>query len=92
MCYNNHTYRAAVKAKGEVRNMTTQTAALTKTYPEIAAEYAPYHTMTAFAKGTSAYMNRVFDNPYSIEQGVKAQAWDRGLEAAMRFTRQHGGF
>jgi hypothetical protein len=49
--------------------------------------------MKEFAEGTSAYMERRYDNPYAdTRDGVKAQAWDRGLEAASRYTRQHGGY
>jgi hypothetical protein len=62
-----------------------------KTFPEIAAEYAPYDTLPEFQLGSQDYMDRRHDNPFGIEQGLKAQAWDRGAEAAMRFTRQHGG-
>jgi hypothetical protein len=62
-----------------------------RTYPEIAAEYAPYNTFQAFDEGTTAYMERRYDNPYvDPRDGVKAQAW--GLEAAMRYTRQHGRY
>lgn len=64
-----------------------------RTYLEIAAEYAPYDRFSEFQEGATAYMERRYDNPYDgAAQGVKAQAWDRGLEAASRFTRQHGGY
>jgi hypothetical protein len=59
-----------------------------KTFNEIAAEYAPYHQLPAFAKGAEDYMDGVFESSLT---GVEAQAWDRGSEAAMRFTRQSGG-
>lgn len=66
---------------------------MTKTFPEIAREYRPYDTLPGFQEGAEAYMDRKYDNPYTDPRdGVKAQAWDRGLEAAMRFTRQHGGY
>jgi hypothetical protein len=49
--------------------------------------------MREFNEGTSAYMERRYDNPYTDPRdGVKAQAWDRGLEAASRYTGQHGGY
>ena len=61
-----------------------------KTFNEIAAEYAPYHKMPEFLKGVDDYM----DGAPVIEDwcsGVAQQAYDRGRNAAMRFTRQHGG-
>ena len=64
-----------------------------KTFNELAYEYRPYHEMPAFAQGVSAYMDRNYACPYSEpSEGVKAQAWDRGAECAMRFTHQHGGY
>jgi hypothetical protein len=57
------------------------------TFQEFAAnQYAPYHTFPEFAEGVSDYNDRgIWDRtPYD---GVKAQAYDRGLEAAMRFIR-----
>jgi hypothetical protein len=48
-----------------------------KTYQQIALEYAPYNTRPEFDRGRH-------DCPF---RGVSAQAWDRGHEAAMRFTR-----
>jgi hypothetical protein len=57
---------------------------LMRSFNEIAATYAPYHTMPAFQEGAEAYAKGRYDNPF---QGVAAQAWDRGLEAAMRFAR-----
>jgi hypothetical protein len=57
----------------------------TKPLPE---EYAPYHLYTAFEAGREAY-GRNWDNPYLSDRaaGVDAQAWDRGLEFAMRLRR-----
>lgn len=64
-----------------------------KTFNELAYEYRPYHTMPAFAKGAENYMDRNYECPYSEpHQGLHAQAWDRGAECAMRFTRQHGRY
>ena len=67
-----------------------RTQMTTKTFPEIAAEYAPYHTMQAFQVGAEAFMDHRYTHRYSSDS-VEAQAWDRGHEAAMRFTKQHGG-
>ena len=59
-----------------------------KSYREIAAEYRPYDTHPAFHKGAEDYMDGRHDCPF---RGVSAQAWDRGHEAAMRYTRQLAG-
>lgn len=48
---------------------------------DIAHEYAPYHRMTPFWHG--AHGRKV---EYS---GVAAQAYDRGLECAMRVARHN---
>ena len=45
--------------------------------------------MPAFAKGAESYMDRNYECPYSESgEGVKVQAWDRGMECAMRFVTQ----
>lgn len=67
-------------------------AEATKTFNEFAHEYRPYDTMPAFMEGAEAYMERRYNNPYGVDQGLRAQAWDRGRECAMRFTRQHGRY
>jgi hypothetical protein len=36
-----------------------------KTFNEIASEYAPYHTLPAFRKGTEDYMDSKFDCPFT---------------------------
>ena len=56
---------------------------------EIVAEYAPYDTLPAFGEGFVAHQSRKYQNPYDGQpaQGVAAQAWDRGLEAAARYAR-----
>ena len=46
--------------------------------------------MPAFQAGAEAYVGRHYANPYS-DDSVAAQAWDRGLEAAMRFSWQPQG-
>jgi hypothetical protein len=56
----------------------------TDLFRKIAADYAPYDGMIAFTQGALAFGQCIFDNPH---EGVNAQAWDRGLEAAMRFAR-----
>ena len=58
-----------------------------KTYTELAAEYAAYHTMKEFQLGIEAYAKGDFvNNPFD---GVAAQAYDRGAEAAMKWRRLH---
>jgi hypothetical protein len=59
------------------------------TLTAIVASYAPYNTMEAFGEGFVAYQHRNYTNPYDGKprEGVKAQAWDRGLEAASRYAR-----
>ena len=54
-----------------------------------ADEYRPYHTMPAFGEGYEAYQSLQYRNPYDgrWQDGVKAQAWDRGLEFASRVER-----
>jgi hypothetical protein len=47
------------------------------------AEYAPYDAMPEFQEGFAARRERRYRNPY---QGVPAQAWDRGLDAAARYA------
>ncbi len=48
------------------------------------AEYAPYHTMFAFHQGLEDY--GTFRRSVQVT-GVDQQAYDRGLEAAMRIKR-----
>ena len=60
-----------------------------KTYQQIAAEYAPYNSHPAFDKGAEAFMAGTYACPFA--DGVSIQAWDRGMEAAMRYARQFGG-
>ena len=62
--------------------------------PEEIERYAPYHTFPEFAQGFDAYMAKL---PWPIarkDRGINAnsvggQAYDRGLECAMR--RRQGG-
>jgi hypothetical protein len=54
----------------------------------VPTDYAPYHTLPAFNEGITDYMEWRFNNPYTASgDGVNAQAWDRGLEYAMRVVR-----
>jgi hypothetical protein len=55
------------------------------TKAQISAEYAPYDKLPAFESGFNAYGFSV-NCPYPPDS-VDAQAWDRGLEAAMRWQR-----
>lgn len=50
----------------------------------IKAEYAPYHTMPAFTFGYDCYDLGIYESGFT---GVAAQAFDRGLEAAMQVAR-----
>jgi hypothetical protein len=50
----------------------------------VLADYAPYHKSSEFNRGIADYAAGRFTNPYV---GVAAQAWDRGLEYAMRVAR-----
>jgi hypothetical protein len=76
-----------------VSQQTGKTKQMSKTFQEIANEYRPYNQMIEFQMGCEAYMDRKYDNPFtSPEDGIKAQAWDRGANATMWFTRQSGGY
>ena len=50
---------------------------------EILQSYAPYNGFPAFREGMAAYACRSMDNPYP-RGSMAAQAWDRGVEAAMK--------
>jgi hypothetical protein len=58
----------------------------------IKAQYRPYDTLPEFTEGFDAYQARAAHrrNPYEDGRrygGVKAQAWDRGANAAMLYRR-----
>ncbi len=53
----------------------------------IEAEYAPYHTMVAFEVGFDTYINNWMSRDCD---GVDGQAYDRGMECAMRVMRGEG--
>jgi hypothetical protein len=59
----------------------------TKTFPELAATFAPYHTMPGFQRGHEDYMDGNHDNPFD-PNSLQAQAWTRGHMAAALFTQQ----
>jgi hypothetical protein len=45
--------------------------------------YAPYHSYPEFKEGYEAYLSSDWHCPYDLKS-VSAQAWDRGLECALR--------
>jgi len=51
-------------------------------------EYTPYDKMKSFWIGVESYADplETRENPYNRDS-VDAQAWDRGLEYAMKFCR-----
>jgi hypothetical protein len=49
-------------------------------------QFRPYDTMPEFRHGFEAYQAHGFDHGDAYE-GVKAQAWDRGVATAMLFAR-----
>jgi hypothetical protein len=55
----------------------------------IIAAYRPYDAIAEFGEGFIAYQcDHLFRrNPYRAEGGVKEQAWDRGNNAAMLYSR-----
>ena len=52
--------------------------------------YRPYDTHEEFGRGFSAYQAGNFRNPHEADS-VSAQAWDRGVEAAMHFKKATAG-
>ena len=56
------------------------------TLQDIVKGYAPYNTMITFKAGFEAYQCGIYQCPFD-PNSVAAQAWDRGLEAAMRASR-----
>jgi hypothetical protein len=56
---------------------------------KIVGAYRPYHVLAEFWDGFTAYQrDSVFRcNPYRDDEGVKAQAWDRGADVAMQYQR-----
>ena len=60
-----------------------------KASPPMSSEYRPYDSMPAFHLGYGDYQRQIFTNPYDgrPQDGLKAQAWDRGLEFGSRAER-----
>lgn len=54
--------------------------------PPVHEDYAPYHTHQAFAQGVAAHGSADYRSREVLAalDGVALQAWDRGLEYAMR--------
>lgn len=52
----------------------------------IKQHYRPYDTHEAFDHGFSAYLTGDSCNPHDPET-ISAQAWDLGVEAAIRYKR-----
>ena len=67
--------------------MSTQ--ANEKRLAEIRHDYRPYDTFPEFDDGFLDYQKSAHANPYEgkLSEGLKAQAWDRGAEAASRYNR-----
>lgn len=55
------------------------------TLNELIAEYKPYDEMPEFKEGFIDYQCCLKPTPY---EGVKAQAYDRGQECAMRWGKE----
>jgi hypothetical protein len=56
----------------------------------IVTSYPGYGVMAEFAAGFEAYQRGQYRSPYNPDS-VEAQAWDRGLEACMRYQRALDG-
>jgi len=67
--------------------MSTQ--ANEKRLAEIRHDYRPYDSFPEFDEGFLDYQKSAHANPYEGKpsEGLKAQAWDRGAEAASRYNR-----
>jgi hypothetical protein len=55
----------------------------------IVATYRPYHILAEFWQGFKACRRDsvLRCNPYRDDEGVKAQAWDRGADVAMQYQQ-----
>jgi hypothetical protein len=51
-------------------------------------QYAPYHTFQAFHDGWDVHMAGWYCEERYDRNSVDGQAWDRGMEAAMKWKRQ----
>ena len=52
----------------------------------IVKSYEPFDGMPEFEDGFVAYQHGNYQNPYH-DDSMRAQAWDRGLEAGSRYAR-----
>jgi hypothetical protein len=52
----------------------------------IKRQYQPFDTHEQFARAFAAYQTGDFRNPHEADS-VSAQAWDLGVEAAIRYAR-----
>jgi hypothetical protein len=77
------TLYSGLSAIGASNSDGERTKAMMKS--ELLAEYKPYCYYPEFHEGWIAYEAGNYNNPY---QDVPAQAWDRGLEAAMRWYKR----
>lgn len=69
---------------------TSYNAWRTMVIAKFRAEYAPYDQMPEFDRGMADAANenlKTYTTPIEYGGGVKAQAWDRGFECAMRLSR-----
>jgi hypothetical protein len=58
------------------------------TLDELFRTYEPFDVLAEFKEGFEAYGNGKHSNPYhgtETVQSIKAEAWDRGREAALRW-------
>ena len=60
-------------------NLSDQLAAILRSYE-------PFGGLPEFGDGFAAYQHGYYENPHHAGS-VKAQAWDRGLEAGSRYAR-----
>lgn len=58
----------------------------TRPTPPHPEDYRPYNTMPEFRAGYAAYARGNYTSPHNPDS-VAAQAWDRGLDYAMRLSR-----
>jgi hypothetical protein len=78
-------------SRAEAARLYVEDKGLVASTPEailayIFAQYRPYDSMPEFEEGFKAYQ---LDGPHRRDpyDGVKAQAWDRGANAAMLYAR-----
>ncbi|EJW11708.1 hypothetical protein A33M_2905 [Rhodovulum sp. PH10] len=83
--------RISFTSAGAVRRRPPVNQSPADALAALAAEYAPYDTHEAFGEGFVAHQRGEYRNPYDGRTDgrgqVAAQAWDRGLECAARYSR-----